>query len=57
MEQYCICGHLEVYHYNNSIGSITCFDCADRNIKNCTHNFKLDNLRFIEDLAKEKNLI
>ena len=56
MEEYCVCGH-EVERHAKRI----CYECLYplhvRGKLHSIHRFKLDNLRFIEDLAKERNLI
>lgn len=57
------CGHGKEYHIWEY--SMWCTECAkpmyypDGNMPNVKvhHSFKLDNLSYIEDLAKEKNLI
>jgi rRNA-processing protein FCF1 len=50
--EYCVCGHdKEIHEYLRVNGiPVHSFGCE------CIE-FKLDNLRFIEDLAKEKGLI
>ena len=57
MKEYCVCGHLQEDHF---IGKITqldlCMECGWIKDDNA-HPFKLDNLRFIEDEAKKRNLI
>ena len=56
MIEYCVCGHLKEAHFirlNNSMTTpMLCASIVDK----CM-NFKLDNLKFIEDLAKEKGLM
>lgn len=62
--EYCVCGHQELSHALNIINpsnvQMWCrgcwFDNADGGVSNY-HDFKLDNLKLIEDLAKEKGLI
>ena len=60
MIEYCICGHSEKIHQEAipeaQLLSI-CFECGNSNTLNEFHNFKLDNLKLVEDLAKERNLI
>lgn len=64
----CICGHLKTYHeinrigYNNPTGvpKQWCSECwlfNQKNGINNLHDFKLDNLKYIEQLAKEKGLV
>ena len=50
----CICGHQAWAHNPES-----CALCLERHLSvdKVFHHFKLDNLRFIEDLAKKRNLI
>lgn len=59
----CICRHTKLRH-NFEEGY--CYGCWSKSIKlgnpislmsRVSHEFKLDNLRLIEDLAKEKSLI
>lgn len=67
MIEYCICGHLKTVHEltdspKNPPGSHFCRGCCGMHPRPdiygfSWHNFKLDNLKFIEDLAKQKNLI
>lgn len=60
MIEYCICGHLEIEHY--LAGCQRCWEIKYKELGsyikfNIKHNYKLDNLKLIENLAKEKNLI
>lgn len=59
MEEYCVCGH-EIDEHAGWEGEPTgCTSLSgkdDRLICECVV-FKLDNLRYIEDLAKQRNLI
>lgn len=63
--EHCVCGHEKASHYPG-----ICRLCMDRvnelgqlgevNVNSLVklfHTFKLDNLKLIEDLAKERNLI
>jgi len=54
MTDYCMCGHMQYKHQKaerfNTNGLFYCFDC------DCM-KYKLDNLRFIEDEAKERGLV
>jgi len=55
----CLCGHRKDNHDIGKFGPY-CQGCGtyhSRNYKNYRHVFMLDNLKLIEDLAKEKNLI
>lgn len=60
--EYCVCGHrlknhiidLDAYKYEFCADCICDLNCSDEKY---AHVFKLDNLKYIEDLAKEKNLI
>jgi hypothetical protein len=60
MEEYCICGHGKFEHFVDKgfLPPAYCEDCLfDLNVENSSHPFKLDNLKLVEDLAKERNLI
>jgi hypothetical protein len=52
----CICGHVAIQHYSSLTWCETCF-YTHSNTTQWQHNFQLDNLSYIEQLAKEKNLI
>jgi hypothetical protein len=59
MEEYCICSHLKSRH-NGWEGEPTgCCSLSgqDRRLICECSEFKLDNLRFVEDEAKRRNLI
>jgi hypothetical protein len=64
----CVCGCPKNYHttdvdivfHTTFSYCALCFDTAHydhRNPKRGFHKFKLDNLKYIEDLAKERNLV
>lgn len=59
----CICGHTKEQHQPNitdtHVSTDFCIFCypVTNNAQACWHDFKLDNLQYIEDMAKEKNLI
>jgi hypothetical protein len=57
----CICEHLHSFHQSaipEAHLSPICFACCDvEEGYDPNHEFKLDNLSYIEALAKEKNLI
>jgi len=62
MEEICICGHEINEHHDGSISNIpVCNLCRELNMgigeDDCYHEFKLDNLRCIEQEAKRRNLI
>lgn len=67
MDKWCICKHDQSVHKhypirNANISSLYCLGCAmdELNFKNDfppLHNFKLDNLKLVEQLAKQKKLI
>jgi hypothetical protein len=54
-----ICGHEKKEHFIGPMsGYPICSLCADLSMfTEETHEFKLDNLRFVEDLAEERKLI
>lgn len=53
VELKCVCGCIEGYHaYDERIG----WHCGWCGIQ-CNQGFKLDNLKLIEDLAKERKLV
>jgi len=62
----CICGHSEEEHEAHKLSMMNlggvhwCRGCSIENRfspPNMFHDFKLDNLSYIEDLAKKKGLI
>jgi len=72
MTEYCVCGHRLRKHLGRPSPKLDfhCKECYDNLLKvapirgvrrgelmACLHEFKLDNLKLIEDLAKERNLI
>ena len=61
MTEYCICGHIESQHIMTSYFNIKycriCYILGMKKPMHDEHPFKLDNLKFIEELAKERNLI
>lgn len=61
MEKYCICGHVKEGHsgiYALDITScLSCYLAQDESKMSFYHDFQLDNLKYIEDLAKEKGLV
>jgi hypothetical protein len=59
MIKYCVCGHSENFHASKLYG-FKANECRIMIVSDeqCgCWKFKLDNLKLIEDLAKEKNLI
>lgn len=57
----CVCGHLERQHFANNT-CIGCWNARKREFDageqtGMVHLFRLDNLKLIEDLAKERGLI
>lgn len=65
MTEYCICGHKISKHTSFAVLSTSssaqycseCFHSKNFIPGHWVHPFKLDNLKLIEDLAKQKNLI
>ena len=62
MIEYCICGHSYNSHLDSKYLCGGCEVCAswtfnDKMRVNWFHPFKLDNLKYVEDLAKERNLV
>ena len=61
MEEYCICGHIKDIHVPFNVLCGGCMDFRDEfveeSIRKSRHEFQLDNLRFVEDEAKRRNLI
>ncbi len=54
----CICGHLRKRHVLPLLPFTPyCRGCFFREKANIKHEFKLDNLSYIEELAKERGLI
>ena len=56
MVEYCVCGHLATAHIRGR-GCAACIDWMNIFDSKNEHTFKLDNLKLIEDLAKERKLI
>jgi len=61
MVEYCTCGHTKechaILHGPHGIKNLAlCLNCVNKN-EIASHSFKLDNLKLIEDLAKEKGLV
>jgi len=58
-EDPCICSHPNWQHYLDALSKMPyCIPCASvEDPKKCWHKFKLDNLKFVEDLAKDRGLI
>jgi hypothetical protein len=55
---WCICGHIFDDHYFGQIsGKAICNECIILDREFDTHEFKLDNLRYIEDEAKKRKLV
>jgi hypothetical protein len=53
----CVCGHMKSTHNINIGWKGYCFICFDpSNIDLRKHEFKLDNLKYIERVAKEKGI-
>jgi hypothetical protein len=65
MTEYCVCGHLEQDHIWSGYTKCPpewcwCRECLfsnDLDSTNHMHEFKLDNLKLIEDLAKKRKLV
>ena len=60
--EHCLCGHSYSIHTKKygmwPEADVFCQECYIENGKELSwHNFKLDNLKYIEDLAKEKGLV
>lgn len=62
--EFCVCEHSFEEHKNNEEDGYTtfphlqfCVGCGNAYDTKPSHTFKLDNLKLIEDLAKERNLI
>ena len=54
----CVCGHMRSTHNINARWTGYCFICLDPSDMNVRkHDFRLDNLSYIEKLAKERKLI
>lgn len=61
--EYCVCGHAKEIH--SFIKDFLCAECVEMasydlhigELDKAFHKFKLDNLKLIEDLAKEKGLM
>ena len=57
-EEICICGHEDSDHYLFAQTDEYCTICYRMyGEEKCWHVFKLDNLTYIEKLAKERNLV
>lgn len=61
MTEYCICGHSVWDHRQSNLPELDwfCNGCINdrKHYDKHWHSFKLDNLRWIEAEAKERNLI
>lgn len=64
MTEYCVCGHPKEMHSADVKDSLCalCIEMASYDVHigelgKAFHPFKLDNLRYIEDVAKERKLI
>jgi hypothetical protein len=61
IEEKCsVCGHERILHTSQELPFPYCMKCpAPSGVPgdNAWHDFKLDNLQLVEDLAKERNLI
>jgi hypothetical protein len=61
MIEYCVCRHrIDEHDLTQKRGKIYCVACFYKQAPKefyWVHEFQLDNLRFIEDLAKQKHLI
>jgi hypothetical protein len=59
MKKYCICSHIKSHHDVNGPSGTFCRECYNVGVPypNSWHNFQLDNLKLVEDLAKTKGLI
>lgn len=55
----CVCGHMRMVHPDNDAWKGYCIFCfgEEFDIENGQHYFRLDNLSYIERLAKERKLI
>jgi hypothetical protein len=50
----CKCGHNEEEHYIGTISKVPVCDlCRDLSLPNEYHNFKLDNLKYLEEKAND----
>lgn len=56
MMEFCVCSHSKNYHASD-VATDFCGGCYNSGGKKFYHDFQLDNLKYIEDLAKERNLI
>jgi len=53
-----VCGHPAFEHTTGFISKIpVCAACRDLSKENEYHEFKLDNLKYVEQVAKERKLI
>jgi hypothetical protein len=62
MEEYCVCGHSKLQHTGwenepTGCGEVVPGSIEEYNDMCFCSEFKLDNLRYIEDEAKRRNLI
>lgn len=55
----CVCGHSKVFHIAYNAKDPLCAMCLEAHEKPdlVFHTFKLDNLRYVEDLAKQRKLV
>jgi hypothetical protein len=59
----CVCGHLKKQHTPNALphyysSDSFCSECAYREIEDkAWHNFQLDNLSLVEEVARKRKLI
>lgn len=65
IEEVCICNHLKSDHLKDgekyihtipSLGDHWCVECSTEGFRGF-HTFKLDNLKYVEKLAEERNLL
>jgi hypothetical protein len=52
----CVCGHTREFHWLTGDGCNTCFYMYQSQDK-WQHRFQLDNLSYIEKLARERGLV
>jgi hypothetical protein len=57
----CVCGHLREKHWGIPLvyfnAPFICVQCEVQHNLSFKHSFKLDNLSYVEELAKKRNLI